>query len=170
MTIHKLYRSKDGHSFACALSVGRSTEAWEDVTCPDCLENLGHQKAPPVSSPLDYALSSLRRAADAGQSWSVSPTEAAALLHEVDRLRAEVSFLRSSVPPLHPTDYGHEIQAAEARGQEAERARIVADLRSAAPSADHRVLLLIDNPIALTLEACAERYERGDHAPKEKRP
>lgn len=171
MTIHRVYRWTNGHAFACDQTLGKATEAWEAVTCPDCLAH----KAPPVSPSLDYALSSLRRAADAGQSWSVSPTEAAALVAEVERLRAEVSFLRSSVPPLHPTDYGHEvwmeeIQAAEARGQEAERARIVADLRSAAPSADHRVLLLIDNPIALTLEACAERYERGDHAPKEKRP
>ena len=93
-----------------------------------------------------------------------------ALVAEVEHLRATVSFLRACVPPRRPSDYGHEIwaeevQAAEARGVEEERARIVADLRSAAPTAD-RVLLLVPKPIALTLEACAERYERGDHAPK----
>lgn len=219
--IHKLYRSENGSYFACRLSVGTATEGWERVTCPDCLAH----KAPPVSPPLDYALASLRRAAEHGYPWSVSPSEAAAVVEEVDRLRkqnralqsaeqdtreaeqgaaardqivslldgfpvetpcpeaarvaallsevnhlrAKVFFLHSSVPPWHPSDYGHEawmeqIEAAEARGRNDERAHIVADLRSAAPEADRRVLLLVQNPIALTLEACAERYERGDHA------
>jgi hypothetical protein len=100
-----------------------------------------------------------------------APTDLAALIAEVDWLRPQVSFLRASVPPTHPSDYGYEawtetIRAAEARGRNDERARIVADLRSAAPDAD-RVLLLVSNPIEMLLRACAERYERGDH---EKRP
>lgn len=125
MKVHKVYRSKDGNYFACDLSVGRATEGWEDVTCPDCLAH----KAPPVSSPLDYALSSLRRAADAGQPWSVSPTEAAALVAEVERLRAEVSYLRACVPPTRPTDYGHEAWTEALRAAVAEeRAAVVAYL------------------------------------------
>ncbi len=37
MTTHKVYRSQDGHRFACALAVGTGREEWEAVTCPDCL-------------------------------------------------------------------------------------------------------------------------------------
>lgn len=102
MKVHKVYRSKDGNYFACDLSVGRATEAWEDVTCPDCLAH----KAPPVSSPLGYALSSLRRAADAGQSWSVSPTEAAALVAEVERLRKQNHALRTAEQDARDAEQG----------------------------------------------------------------
>jgi hypothetical protein len=82
--IHKVYRSKNGHPFACVLSVGRATEEWETVTCPDCLAH----KTPPVSPRLDYILSSLRRAVEIGFPWPVSPHEARALVAEVERLRA----------------------------------------------------------------------------------
>ena len=38
---------------------------------------------------LDYVLSSLRRAADNAYPWSLTPTEAGALVAEVERLRAQ---------------------------------------------------------------------------------
>lgn len=52
---------------------------------------------PPMSSPLDYALSSLRRAAEIGYPWSVSPSEAAAVVAEVERLRAGLSDIEQIV-------------------------------------------------------------------------
>lgn len=46
---------------------------------------------------LDYALSSLRRAAENGYSWSVSPDEAGALVAEVERLRADLDALARAI-------------------------------------------------------------------------
>ncbi len=48
-----------------------------------------------MSDPLDYALVSLKRSAEEGFPWSVSPAEAAALVAEVERLRAEVDGSRA---------------------------------------------------------------------------
>jgi hypothetical protein len=42
-----------------------------------------------VTDYLDYVLSSLRRAADNAYPWSLTPTEAGALVAEVERLRAQ---------------------------------------------------------------------------------
>lgn len=125
-----------------------------------------HQRGPLHDAGLLTDAEYAALAADAGAVARLEGYDAARA--EVERLRATVSFLRACVPPRRPSDYGHEIwaeevQAAEARGRDEERARIVADLRSAAPSADDRVWY---RSPSLTLEACAERYERGDHAPK----
>ena len=50
---------------------------------------------------------------------------------EVERLRAEVSYLRACVPPTRPTDYGHEVWTAALRAEvAAERAAVVAFLRA----------------------------------------
>jgi hypothetical protein len=46
-----------------------------------------------VIDTLDYAISSLRRAASVGYPWSVSPDEAIALVAEVERLRADLDAL-----------------------------------------------------------------------------
>ena len=43
-----------------------------------------------------------------------------ALRVEVERLRGEVSYLRASVPPTHPSDYGHEAWSAALRDAEAQ--------------------------------------------------
>ena len=45
----------------------------------------------------DYTLTMLSRAAEEGFPWSVSPAEAAALVAEVERLRAEVDVERAAV-------------------------------------------------------------------------
>lgn len=47
-----------------------------------------------MTDPLAYALASLKRAAEKGYPWSVLPGEAAALVAEVERLRAEVDLLQ----------------------------------------------------------------------------
>ena len=140
--IHKVYRSENGSYFACHLSVGRGTEGWEAVTCPACRENLG--KAPLVSAPLDYALSSLRRAAEQGHPWSVSPSEAAALVAEVERLRAEVERLRA-------LDKGERVSA-NMSGALDERADVVSCLRVGAG-------LEPSSPLA----GYADLIERGEH-------
>lgn len=59
-------------------------------------------------SVVQYVLSSLKRAAENAYSWSLTPNEAGVLVAEVEWLRAEVSYLRACVPPVHPGDYGHE--------------------------------------------------------------
>ena len=146
--IHKVYRSENGSYFACHLSVGRGTEGWEAVTCPACRENLG--KAPLVSAPLDYALSSLRRAAEQGHPWSVSPSEAAALVVEVERLRAEVEALRTerTLRAFDATTAAFE-----------ERAAVVVYLRGLAD--DYGVCL------DLSLAEQADIIERGEHRREE---
>ena len=53
-----------------------------------------------------------------------------ALVAEVERLRVEVTFFRASVPPSHPSDYGHEAWAKSvAEGVAEGERRIVAYLR-----------------------------------------
>lgn len=71
---------------------------------------------------------------DAAESVIAVVDEVHELRAENTRLRSLVSGLQASVPPSHPSDYGHEIWAeaireAEARGRDAERDRIVAWLR-----------------------------------------
>lgn len=118
-----------------------------------------------------------------GGPWLTAISEEAArsviaVVDEVHELRAEntrlrslVSGLQASVPPSHPSDYGHEIWAeaireAEARGRDAERDRIVADLRAALREADGLAWATgspTTYPIIRTLEVYAERYARGEH-------
>ena len=69
---------------------------------------------------VDQILIALRRAAANDYSWSVSPHEAAALVAEVERLRAEATYLRACVPPTHPADYGHEAWSAALAAAQAE--------------------------------------------------
>ncbi len=46
---------------------------------------------------VDYALASLRRAADNAYPWTLTPTEAGALIAEVERLRARIAELEERV-------------------------------------------------------------------------
>jgi len=53
-----------------------------------------------------------------------------ALVAEVEHLRAAIAALQASVPPTHPSDYGHEVWAAARHEAVAkERAAVVAYLR-----------------------------------------
>ena len=75
-----------------------------------------------------YGLRALRRATLNGYDVTLLPAEAADVVAEVERLRDTVASLRASVPPTHPSDYGHEAWA------EVERLRdTVASLRASVP-------------------------------------
>lgn len=95
---------------------------------------------------LDYTLSMLRRAVDARLSWPVSPAEAAALLAEVEHLRADNER------------YGSQLEAAHDRGVAEERAAVVAYLRSQAE-------VFVDDERALCRAATI--IERGEHRREE---
>ena len=72
--------------------------------------------------------------------------------------RAEASFLRACVPPVHPTDYGHEAWAKAVRAAVAEeRAAVVAWLR------EHWSEVLEQTP-----QQTAKLIERGEHRREEK--
>ena len=74
---------------------------------------------------------------------------------EVEQLRAEVAFLRASVPPLHPRDYGHEVWTNALReAVEAERADAVAYLRDEATKPFEGGMALL---------YAAKRVARGEH-------
>ena len=78
-----------------------------------------------------------------------------ALVAEVERLRAEVSYLRACVPPTRPTDYGHEVWTAALRAEvKEERAATVAWLREPGEYVD---------PACARLADC---IERGQHRRK----
>lgn len=79
---------------------------------------------------LDYTLSMLRRTVDARLSWPVSPAEAAALVAEVEHLRADNER------------YGSQLEAAHDRGVAEERAAIVAYLR-------HQAEVFLDDELVL---------------------
>jgi hypothetical protein len=95
------------------------------------------------TDPLAYVLASLRRAADNGYSWSLTPTEAGAFVAEVERLRAErhldnealarawdesrdmeraavVAYLRGKFPewPAGTNGYADEVERGEHRREE----------------------------------------------------
>ena len=96
----------------------------------------------------DYVLVVLRRAADNGYSWSVSPAEAAALIEEIERLRAEADEMRR---------WAEEAAHAEnlnAQDAQKERAAVVAWLRDSCLEAQ---------------EALADRIENGEHRREEER-
>lgn len=59
------------------------------------------------------------------------------IVSTVTRLRAEVSYLRTRVPPVHPGDYGHEAWIESGRAAvDAERAAVVAWLRHRSVAGD----------------------------------
>jgi hypothetical protein len=54
---------------------------------------------------------------------TVLPSEAADVVAEIEELRATVAALLASVPPAHPSDYGHEAWTAALRDAEAKGRR-----------------------------------------------
>ena len=103
------------------------------------------------TDPMAYVLSCLRRAADNAHPWSLTPTEAGALVAEVERLRE--LLLNAGWP--------READGIAELALQAERAAVVAWLRKVAPSAPTR-------RGADELTWCAERIERGEHRREEK--
>jgi len=63
-----------------------------------------------VTDPLTYVLAALRRATDNSYSWSLTPTEAGALVAEVEHLREKNADLRLMVDGLETA--AHEERAA----------------------------------------------------------
>ena len=102
---------------------------------------------------LDYILASLRRAAEQGYPWSVSPSEAAALVVEVERLRAEVEALRTdrTLRAFDATTAAFE-----------ERAAVVAWLRYEAEMATGTNTTAAFQHAA-RLDTLADAIERGAH-------
>ena len=95
---------------------------------------------------VQYVLSSLKRAAEHGGSWPVSPGEAAALVAEVDRLRAQRVLDNEEAARLY--DFARD------KGAALERDATVAYLRAPGTCCSPDVL--------------AENIERGDHRREEK--
>jgi hypothetical protein len=117
------------------------------------------------TDPLAYVLSCMRRAADNAYPWSLTPTEAGALVAEVERLRGEVSYLRACVPPTRPTDYGHEVWTAALRAEvAAERAAVVAWLDAQLPDIDFCEGC---GQRGTTVDRIADCIERGEHRREE---
>jgi hypothetical protein len=85
------------------------------------------------------------------------------LVAEIEELRATVAALRASVPPTHPSDYGHEAWSAALEAARAEvdteRAAVVAWLREN-EGCVRRVAWEI-------LSAAADHIERGEHRREE---
>jgi len=75
----------------------------------------------------EYALDTLRRAAEHGYPWSIYPAEATALVAEVERLRAIVADQQMMLDE-HRMDNQHAYE----EGGHAERAAVVAWLRRGA--------------------------------------
>ena len=84
---------------------------------------------------------------------------------EVERLRAEASYLRACVPPTHPTDYGHEVWTETVRAQAAaERAAVVAWLREQRAFGTDA---LLGAGFATVCGILADAIERGEHRREE---
>ena len=55
-----------------------------------------------MTDTLTYVLATIKRTSENDYSWVLMPHEALALLAEVERLRAEVAWLRSDILPTEP--------------------------------------------------------------------
>ena len=105
---------------------------------------------------LDYTLSCLRRSVENGSAWTLYPAGAAALVAEVERLRAEVGMLQQEARIRKNLCDGLASEAAE------ERAAVVAWLNHAADTLYYDCCC---GPVA----ACADAIERGEHRHEEKK-
>jgi hypothetical protein len=93
---------------------------------------------------------------------------------EVEHLRATVAALRASVPPTHPSDYGHEAWSASlveakkegARSAVAKRAAVVAYLRSVAFLVEFQQTQTLGR---LMSDIAADAIERGEHRREEEK-
>jgi len=89
----------------------------------------------------------------------IAEGERRATAAEMERLRAEVSYLRACVPPTRPTDYGHEVWTAALRAVvAAERAAVVAWLREYEGHSS----------LASLFALMADTIERGEHRKEDK--
>ena len=107
-----------------------------------------------------------------GVHYVIGEADFNALVAEVEHLRAAIAALQASVPPTHPSDYGHEVWAAARHEAVAEeRAAVVAYVRSEANQphpieAGERALSPSGRGLLLFY---ADRIERGEHRREEER-
>jgi hypothetical protein len=88
----------------------------------------------------------------------------------LDAERATVAALRASVPPAHPSDYGHEVWSAAFRDAvTAERAAVVAWLRAQGRAWMATYSTEWGFHRARCLEQTADAIERGEHRREETR-
>jgi len=107
---------------------------------------------------LAFLVSALGRAVEGGYAWSVYPSEAKALLAEIERLRAEVDLLRTGREAARCYADRVEAEVVALRG---ERAAVVAWLREVA-----------DAPVAWVDDAIRDAalgIERGEHRREEEK-
>ena len=130
---------------------------------------------------LDYALTSLRRAAEHGGAWPVSPGEAAALVAEVERLRenaeARERVMRREEVILRVAQRERDKLLAEVErlraqrvldNEEAARLYDFARDKGAALERDATVAYLRAPGTCCSPDVLAENIERGDHRREEK--
>lgn len=145
---------------------------------------------------LDYVFFSLRRAAENGYSWSVSPDEAGALVAEVERLRADLDALTRAIgqavvasslatgetladPIPHIIVSTVTRLRAEALGQRADNAEIGALAYADGAEAERAAVVAwlrreVDNddnaegPLACILAYASNAIERGEHRREER--
>ena len=55
-----------------------------------------------MNDTISYVLASIKRTSENDYAWLLSPNEGAVLVAEVERLRAEVVWLRSDILPTEP--------------------------------------------------------------------
>ena len=119
-----------------------------------------------MNDPLTYAFASLKRAAENGYPWSVSPYEAAALIAEVERLRAEVERRRDVYDLVGAVEHSAgQLAAHEDRGAWEERAAVVAYLHA---EAWRMYEAGQDRPAWFVLCNRAEAIENSEHRREEK--
>jgi hypothetical protein len=83
------------------------------------------------------------------------------------RERAEASYLRACVPPVHPADYGHEVWSATLRAEvAAERAAVVAWLRE---QREYGTDALLGQGFANVCHILSNEIERGEHRSEEEK-
>jgi hypothetical protein len=107
-------------------------------------------------------VTALGQAVEGGHAWSVYPSEAKALLAEIERLRAEVYLLRTGREAAR--SYADRVEA-EVVALRGERAAVVAWLGGEVDAAMEMHL-----PVrAATFLECAEAIERGAHRREEEK-
>lgn len=99
-------------------------------------------------------VTALGQAVEGGYAWSVYPSEAKALLAEIERLRAEVDLLRTGREAAR--SYADRVEA-EVVALRGERAAVVAWLREVADAPE----TWVDDAIAL--RGASTSIERGEH-------
>jgi len=119
---------------------------------------------------LAFLVSALGRAVEGGYAWSVYPSEAKALLAEIERLRAEVDLLRTGREAARSYADRVEAEVVALRGADVrERATVVAWLRAQGRAWMATYSTEWGFHRARCLEQTADAIERGEHRREEEK-